>query len=201
MIQAIIFDWGWVLIDNPANSLMEYCAKSLWVDCQALKICFWEYEDAFQRGTIAENVMWAWICSKLGWQASNSPSLWKEAVESVFHDKPEIHALFPLLRRDWYKLWFLSNTEIPTVQYFFEKNYHENFDVCVFSCTEHEVKPEPRIYEIIIERLGIIPEEAVFIDDKPPFIEGAKSVGLQGIVFKSPKQVIEDLRALGVKGI
>ena len=38
MIKAIIFDWGGVLIDNPANGLMEYCANSLEIKTEVLLV-------------------------------------------------------------------------------------------------------------------------------------------------------------------
>jgi len=60
-------------------------------------------------------------------------------------------------------------------------------------------KPEPEIYEILIERFSLTPEKAVFIDDLEENIEAAKDVGLQGIVFKSPDQLKGDLKGLGIE--
>lgn len=70
------------------------------------------------------------------------------------------------------------------------------FDVIVDSCEVGLRKPEPAIYGLVCERLGVRPEEAVFIDDIPLNVEGAEAVGMQGIVFVSTEQAIDALRVL-----
>jgi HAD superfamily hydrolase (TIGR01509 family) len=57
-------------------------------------------------------------------------------------------------------------------------------------------KSDAEIYHLICERLEVLPEEAVFIDDKPEFIEGAKNIGMKGIVFESCEQTKKDLQEI-----
>jgi putative hydrolase of the HAD superfamily len=52
------------------------------------------------------------------------------------------------------------------------------FDVLVDGRTEGVYKPDPRMYEIILERMGIPAEGTVFLDDQPVNLRGAESVGL-----------------------
>lgn len=73
------------------------------------------------------------------------------------------------------------------------------FDVLVFSCNEGASKPERRIYEITVERLGSPPDLSVFIDDKPAYIAGAEQVGLHTILFESISQLRNELARLGLK--
>ena len=72
------------------------------------------------------------------------------------------------------------------------------FDATVFSCDEGTAKPERRIYEIALERLGVKPREAVFIDDRVDFIEGAQKLGMYTIRFENPQQVKEALASLAI---
>jgi HAD superfamily hydrolase (TIGR01509 family) len=72
------------------------------------------------------------------------------------------------------------------------------FDVLVFSCVEGVMKPDRRIYEITLERLGSMAGQAVFIDDRQDYIQGAEDVGLNTILFKSIDQVRDELAGLGV---
>ncbi|MCJ7663451.1 MAG: HAD-IA family hydrolase, partial [Desulfobacterales bacterium] len=59
-------------------------------------------------------------------------------------------------------------------------------------------KPEQRIYEIALERLGVHPHEAVFIDDRVDFIAGAKKLGIHTILFKDPEQVRQALACFAI---
>jgi len=193
MIKAIIFDWCGVLIDKLGDDLIKYCADSLKVDVNILKNIFSKYELTFRKGEISEEKMWNKICTELNIKKPIVKSLWKNAVKSVFNDKVQIHNLILLLKKEGYLIGFLSNTEIPTMEYFFENGYEKYFDVTTFSCAENTVKPEEKIYNLTLKKLNIRPEESIFIDDKPDYIDGAKKVGMNGIVFKSPEQLVKEL--------
>ncbi len=84
------------------------------------------------------------------------------------------------------------------MQYFYTFQYNM-FDVLVFSCAEGTRKPERKIYELTIERLGAQPGQSVFIDDKPEYINGAKLTGLNTILFENINQLKNALTKLGVE--
>ncbi len=71
----------------------------------------------------------------------------------------------------------------------------EIFDVVVDSAFVGSRKPEPRIYEITLERLQASPEEALFIDDVKVNCEGARNLGIEAIRFRSTEQTIEEIEA------
>jgi putative hydrolase of the HAD superfamily len=71
----------------------------------------------------------------------------------------------------------------------------EIFDVVVDSAFVGSRKPEPRIYQITLERLGASPEEALFIDDVEVNCEGARELGIAAIRFRSTEQAIAQIEA------
>jgi putative hydrolase of the HAD superfamily len=71
----------------------------------------------------------------------------------------------------------------------------EIFDVVVDSAFVGSRKPEPRIYEITLERLGSSPAAALFIDDVEDNCQGARALGINAIRFRSTDQTIEDIEA------
>jgi putative hydrolase of the HAD superfamily len=85
--------------------------------------------------------------------------------------------------REWEQLW---RSMLPV---------DEIFDVVVDSAFVGSRKPEPRIYEITLERLGASPGAAVFIDDLEANCEGARNIGMRAIRFRSTDQAIEDIEA------
>ena len=74
----------------------------------------------------------------------------------------------------------------------------EWFDGIVVSGEEGVMKPDPRIFRILLERYRITPEEAVLIDDDPRNPAVAAALGMHGIHFRSPELLRSELRALGL---
>ena len=70
------------------------------------------------------------------------------------------------------------------------------FDLIVDSSEVGMRKPEPEIYLLTCEKLGVKPERAAFVDDIPTNIEGAAAVGLHAIQFTKTEEVIDQLRPL-----
>lgn len=61
----------------------------------------------------------------------------------------------------------------------------EWFDGIVVSSDEHIVKPDVRIYKILLERYGINADECLFIDDRTDNVHGAVEAGMNAYVFKN----------------
>ena len=72
------------------------------------------------------------------------------------------------------------------------------FDGIVVSGQEGVIKPDARIFEILLERFRIPPDEAVFIDDNPANAAAAQALGIHGIHFRSPELLRRELETLGI---
>lgn len=72
------------------------------------------------------------------------------------------------------------------------------FDDIVISGVERVIKPDPRIFRILLERNAIAPESAVFIDDVERNAQAATRLGIHGIHFRSPAQLRVELAAVGL---
>ncbi len=196
-IEAVIFDWGGVLIDNPAPGLMRYCAKALGTDevkyTKAFNICL---ED-FQTGRISEQQFWKNMTNHLNVAMPKAASLWGEALQAVYTPRPELFALVGELRKAGCKAAILSNTEKPAIE-LFGRQIYDVFDVKVFSCIEGLQKPDRAIYELMLERLGMPAEQTLFIDDVQGNIDGARQIGLKTILFRDIGQLKKELADFGL---
>jgi putative hydrolase of the HAD superfamily len=197
-MKAIIFDWGGVLIDSPAPGMLALFAQKLGVTPEEVNNAYIPFGERFQKGQIAEHDLWEGLCAALGVARPYDPLLWEHVFGQVYTPKGEMFALASMLKDRGYKVGLLSNTESPAVRFFHQQGY-TMFDATVFSCEEGTAKPERRIYKIALERLGIKPPEAVFVDDRPDFIEGARKLGMHTIRFENPQQVKEALASLAIK--
>lgn len=68
----------------------------------------------------------------------------------------------------------------------------------ILSYQEKVIKPMPEIYQLLIDRYGLVPEECVFMDDTPANLAGAEKFGIHTIHFQSQAQAVEELRRMGV---
>jgi putative hydrolase of the HAD superfamily len=75
----------------------------------------------------------------------------------------------------------------------------DRFDVFVESSVEGLRKPDPRIYTLTCERLGVTPSEAVFLDDIGSNLKAARALGMTTIKVDRPEQALEELA--GVIGL
>jgi epoxide hydrolase-like predicted phosphatase len=197
-IESVIFDWGGVLIDDPAPGLMRYCAQALSVTKEDYIRTHDKFAADFQKGLIGEDTFWERICNELGVAKPKVPSLWSDAFKAAYVPREDMFSLAVRLRKNGCKIALLSNTEAPAMQYFYQLRY-DMFDVLVFSCCEGTRKPEREIYELTIRRLGSQPGQSVFIDDKPEYINGAKETGLNTILFENINRLKNALAELGVE--
>lgn len=65
------------------------------------------------------------------------------------------------------------------------------FDVQIWSCDHGVIKPHATIYRICLDALGCEPERALFFDDRPRNVEGARAIGIDAHVFESAAQAAE----------
>jgi len=72
------------------------------------------------------------------------------------------------------------------------------FDGIVLSGEERVIKPDPRIFRILLDRYNIVADEAVFIDDNPANAAAASALGIHGIHFRSPPELRRELETLGL---
>lgn len=192
-----MFDWGGVLIDDPAPGLMVYCAGELGVTVEDYSRAHDRHSEPFQKGFIEEDVFWQRVCGDLNRPLPRAASLWGQAFRSVYSPRDEVFDLVRQIHDRGYKTAILSNTE-AVAQAFARQFQYRAFDAIVLSCAVGAMKPEREMYEIAASELRTPPQQCVFIDDRPPFIAGAVAVGMKGILYKSLAQLVRDLAELGV---
>jgi putative hydrolase of the HAD superfamily len=197
-IESIIFDWGGVLIENPRPGLLRYCSEVFGVPLEDYTPIHDSFLDDFHTGEVGEERFWQQISEKLGKPMPSVRPQWYDAFRFAYVPKQEMFYLASSLHDKGYKTALLSNTELPAVRFFHEQNYNM-FNLFVFSCIEHVMKPQRRIYEITLERLGLKASRTVFIDDVQNYIQAAKLIGLNTILFESIDQVKRELVRLGVE--
>ncbi|HUC19945.1 MAG TPA: HAD-IA family hydrolase, partial [Candidatus Polarisedimenticolaceae bacterium] len=96
----------------------------------------------------------------------------------------------------------LSNIGTTFLQQFLDSNdLRDLFDVVVTSQEVGVMKPQPEIFHLTLDRLGVKPDEAVFIDDREDNVRGGEAVGIHSILYKNTAQLERELKKLDLNGL
>lgn len=84
-----------------------------------------------------------------------------------------------------YKLYLLTNITEDSYNYIDNLvSFKTTFDGGIYSFQEHKLKPNPEIYNLLIERFQLKKEETIFFDDREKNVIAALNTGIKSIVFK-----------------
>ena len=118
---------------------------------------------------------------------------WRAQVHGGESRDVQVFELVKSLRPQ-YKTALLSNIGKGSLaRRFSDEELEELFDVVVTSWHLGTVKPDPVIYKHTAERLGVEPEECVFLDDREGYCDAARDVGMQAIWFQGYEQAKPEL--------
>lgn len=186
MIKAVIFDCFDVLVSNGLPILTHQYVH----DDPAKERQIIELEQALNEGRIAYEIFILKISEIVGLDTAQ--------VRAMLDDNRPDEALFSYISNNLYgkyKLAILSNAGDDWLDEMLGAERVKLFDTAVLSYQVGYTKPQPEIYELTAERLGVAPEECIFVDDKARFCDGARAVGMQAICYQSFRQFERDLSA------
>lgn len=199
MITTIIFDIGNVLVDFNWKEYIAGFGFSQEVQeklSQATMLS--EAWDEFDRGVLEiDDIIQLFI--------QNDATIEKEIrlicenIHDMLGRREYAIPWIKELKEKGYRVLYLSNfSRKAEVECAHTLDFLPYMDGGILSYKEKVIKPEPEIYRILIERYQLLPEECVFLDDKPVNCEGARKAGIHAIVFTTKEEAEKELSRLGV---
>jgi putative hydrolase of the HAD superfamily len=198
--KAIIFDAFGVLISDGIRGMAKKLALEMglteWPEFFQ-QLPFWQENwQKLWRGEISEEEMEKGITPQLGEEkARRFFAGWRGLTKA---DKKMLDLLRELKKKKDFKLGFLVNTPPKLLEYLKQEIPLSLFDEVVFSCEAGLIKPDQRIFEKMVKKLGVKMVECLFIDDSQENIEAAKKLEMQTIQFKNKRHLEEELKTKGV---
>lgn len=109
-----------------------------------------------------------------------------QVLDSLTGSSPD-EELFDWIKanKHLYKIGMLSNVGSDRLDTLFTKDHLDMFDDIVLSFHVGMAKPDPRIYELAAERLGIQTSECLFVDDKEVYCQAARDVGMKAVKYRT----------------
>lgn len=200
MTTTIVFDLGKVLIKwDPRNLYRKVFADEEEMEYFLREVCTSEWNEEQDAGrTWAEGIaLLQPKFPKYKNEIAAFESRWPEMLNGPVEGTVEI--LKTIHSQQRYRLYALTNWSsetFPIAKAQFD--FLQLFEGILVSGEEMLKKPDPRIYQLLLDRYQITAKDAVFIDDSERNVEGARKMGIPSILFESPDQLKRELLNFGV---
>lgn len=195
-MNALLLDLGNVLAFHDNELLFRELATLFGSSSEAFRARLdgglWQRVNT---GQLPGDALRAELCARLGVEVSADDFERAWCCHFTLNE-PMIRAVERLVGQT--RLVLLSNTHdlhvrhlrplLPVLQ---------RFDALVFSCEVGVMKPDPRIFEAALKVAGVRPEQAVFFDDLPRFVDAAQALGITARLFTDAERFEAQLAELG----
>lgn len=195
-ITTIIFDLGGVLIDwNPRYVYRSIFDSEEKIDWFFDNICTHDWNENQDAGRSLREATGELVAKHPEYEQEIRAyyDRWEEMLGGPIAGTVEILRFLKEAKK--YKMYALTNWSAETFPVALQRyDFLHWFDGIIMSGEERTRKPFPEVYQVLLDRFKVNPSEAVFIDDNLRNITGAESLGIAGIHFQSPRQLLEDLK-------
>jgi len=185
-IRGIIFDWGGIFSYSGNPLGRPEIIKRLKRDKSSISIALADAIDAFSRGKITSRKYWHTYA-----QILNIPKYSPQRLRKIYLEYTPKYNMLDILKllSLKYPIALLSNlnTDMKTV-IIKDLGIDKYFKHMIFSNDVGLLKPEPKIYKLTLQRLGLPASKTLFIDDEKNNVDMAKKLGIKTHLFISEKK-------------
>ena len=197
--SGLLVDFGGVLTTNVFGAFAGFCERE-GLDRDVVRHAFREDEDArdalfgLELGTLSEHEFSLRFARALGLDDGRAHTLIEDLWSDLGPDEEMIEAV-AAARAAGIRTALVSNSWGAALKY--EPAMMERlFDASVISHLERLRKPDPAIYALGAERIGLAPERCVFVDDLPGNLKPARAMGMATVHHVSAAETIGQLEEL-----
>ncbi len=192
-IKAVIFDLAGVVLFPIRGTFNSLLAERLQVPEEDVqRVMSSQTNDRWDMNEISNEEFYTYMLTELDQPLEKKTVIRKFVIDDFFVDQ-EMLTLVQELRKS-YTTALLTNFPAH-VHDFMQRSWHmhDAFDHIIVSADVGLVKPDARIYQLTLERVGCLAHEAVFIDDRKANTDAAQELGINSILFKSKAKTITSL--------
>ena len=197
MIRAVIFDFGGVMVPKSVKELYIETGKAFNLDPTLVRKVWKSLEEKVSNGQMTLGQFWQLMAEGLNVSdAEKIERIWRRHVYTRVMPVQKMVQLVKDLKEKGYIVAVLSNVMDIFADFHKVRGHYKIFDALFLSHEIGMAKPDLKIYKHTVEKLGVKPEECVFIDDKKENLTPAKELGMHTILFQSVTQVRRELEKI-----
>ena len=196
--RVIVFDYGEVISLSQSEQDRLALVRMAGVDAEPFWRVYWAHRDPLDHGLISIPEYWARVAADLGveWSTAQVQRLWAIDFRSWVSVEPGTVDLLEELHEGGTRVALLSNAGFDFGDPFRRMPIARFFERIFVSAELGLLKPDPEVYRVVADELGITGEQMVFIDNKAINVDGAVSIGATGHTFTSVAELREFLTGL-----
>jgi putative hydrolase of the HAD superfamily len=196
-IKAVIWDMGGVILQMDDETARQALSQHYSIPLEEIYWAIFDSPSAKQAGVgqIAIQEHWRNVASHLSIPLEEMAEFQRQFWSADTVDIQLVDYIRAL--RQAYKTGMLSNAW-DDLRPVIENQWciSDAFEDIIISAEVGLAKPDQRIYQLAIERLGVLPDEAVFFDDVLENVQAARQVGLHAAQFENREQAIQELEQI-----
>ena len=196
MIKVIAFDVGGVCVNGSMGDFYKDCCSFLNVKETRDFYSLPHIEEDYNRGKISAREAFENI-----FERRLTDSEYEEVKKrwlATFTKNVDTYKLIEKLTKTTYRLAILSNSDQLVSDKLKSEGLYDPFECVILSHEVQMIKPDPRIYDLLIEKVGVLPDEILFIDDNIRCIEGARQKKIETIRFRDAGHLRGKLEKTGI---
>ena len=199
MIKNVIFDIGAVLVDwNPRYYYRTIIDDEAIIEKFLAEVCTFEWNHTLDLGRPWEDAK-AEVMAKFPQHETLIDAYWHNWLEMFSGPIHETVDILMDIKRRGYPLYALSNwNDIKFPIALKEFPFLGLFDGRIVSGEVKLAKPDPLIYQLLLNTYKLNPRECLFIDDRLENVEAARALGIESVQFISPRQLEQELIQYGI---
>jgi epoxide hydrolase-like predicted phosphatase len=198
-VRAVVFDWGGVIQTLPDEAHFAQWERRLALEPGALPEIMWgKVWQQLEVGAITNDDFGRYVADRLGLPDAGAALGFLEEFYADSQLNLEVTAAVRALRGR-YQIVLLSNAlpgQDDLIREGFGLDVYSEFDVYVNSAYVGLRKPDPAIFHLVLDQLGVAPQQAVFLDDSLRNVDSARELGIHTIQFVDPTTSLTELESL-----
>jgi epoxide hydrolase-like predicted phosphatase len=193
-VRAVVVDIGGVLERTPPTGWVEQWEGRLGLPAGGLATVVSPIWRPGRTGEATLIEIERRTAAVLGLGEDEARALWEDVWAEYVGTLNGEFAQYLADLRPRYKTAILSNSFVGAREREHDPyGFEDLVDLVLYSHEEGLEKPDPRFYELVCERLGVRPDEALFVDDVDANVIGARRVGMKAVLFVSNDQAIREI--------
>jgi HAD superfamily hydrolase (TIGR01509 family) len=198
-IKAVCFDYGGVIAKFQSEEDMASLAALAGVEKTLMKRIYWDNRAIYDQGLVSGPEYYRKILAGVGVfpDEKTIDRIIEEDIRSWAVIDSGTERLMRDIKQAGFKLGILSNMIQPFIDWARKSIALFSLpDAGIYSCEVDSVKPEEKIYRLLLSALDCKAEELVFFDDLEVNIEGAQKLGISAFLWKGPEEARKKLKEL-----